>query len=326
MTEAKFDAVGIGNAIVDVLCYEKDGFLEDNGLVKGTMALIDEARAEKLYGRMGPSTECSGGSVANSMAGLASLGARAAFIGKVRDDQLGNIFRHDMQSTGVTFDTSASTDGKATARSLIFVTPDGQRTMNTYLGACGQVSAADINETLIRDSAVTFLEGYLWDHESAREALVKACEIAHEAGRKTAFTLSDPFCVERHRGDFSDLINDHIDILFANEKEIKALYQNDELDEAAAFIRSKCEVTVLTRSAEGAEIITPEETIHVDAVYVDEVRDSTGAGDLYASGFLYGFIHNFGLENAAMLGNRCAAHIITQLGARPMKPLSDFLG
>lgn len=326
MSDAQYDVVGLGNAIVDVLGYADDAFLEQHDLTKGTMALIDEARAESLYAAMGPSQECSGGSVANTLAGLASLGGKGAFIGKVHDDQLGTIFRHDLRSVGVTFDTPASKMGKATARCLIFVTPEGQRTMNTFLGACSEVSSADIDEETIEQSAVTYAEGYLWDSPSAHDAITKACEIAHRHDRMTAFTLSDPLCVDRHRNDFLSLISDHVDILFANEKEIEALFQTEDFDEATSMIRGKCEVAVLTRSEHGSLIVQRDgDPVYVEAEKIDNVEDTTGAGDLYASGFLYGYVRDYGLENSARLGTRCASEIITQLGARPMKPLKRLV-
>lgn len=325
MNEARFDVAGIGNAIVDVLAPAEDAFLTEEKLAKGGMMLIDEMRAEALYAKMNASTECSGGSVANTLAGIASLGAKCAFVGKVRDDQLGAIFRHDMKAIGVQFETPAASQGPATARCLILVTPDAQRTMNTYLGACTQVSEMDVDELVIRDSKITYIEGYLWDQPEAKAAIRKAMIAANKAGRKVALTLSDTFCVERHREEFLELVETQVDILFANEAEIKALYQQDDFDMAAETVRGECEVVALTRSEKGCVILTDRNTVVIPGQFVPDVIDTTGAGDLFAAGFLYGYTQGWELEEAGKLGNRCAAEIITQMGARSLKPLNSLL-
>ncbi|MDP9195473.1 MAG: adenosine kinase [Pseudomonadota bacterium] len=326
MSQPPFDVVGIGNAIVDVISSTTDRFLTDQGLHRGAMTLINAARAEELYRLMGPGTEASGGSVANTMAGIASLGGSGAYIGKVADDQLGTIFRHDMRSVGVRFDSPASTTGSPTARCLILVTPDGQRTMNTYLGACIELSPEDVDPTLIRAAKVTYLEGYLWDPPPAKQAFLKAAQIAHEASRKVSLTLSDPFCVDRHRAGFQDLVRNHVDILFANESEILSLYQSNTLDEAMAAVRSHCEVAVITRSEKGSLILSGGETHTVPAAPVQNVVDTTGAGDLYAAGFLYGWTKGMPLPACGRIASVAAAEVIGHYGPRPAVRLADLLG
>ncbi len=323
MNNRLVDVVAIGNAIVDVLSKSDDAFLERHGLAKGAMTLIDGARAEALYGAMGPAIEISGGSAANSMVGVAALGGKAAFIGKVRNDQLGGIFRHDIRAAGVAFDTPAATEGAPTARCLIFVTPDAQRTMNTYLGACVGLGPEDIDEDTVGDAKVTYLEGYLWDPPRAKQAFVKAAEIAHEAGRKVALSLSDPFCVDRHRAEFRDLVDGHVDLLFANEHEIASLYEVAEFDQALQAVRGRCDVAVLTRSEKGAVVMRGDELHVVDAAKVDKVVDSTGAGDLFAGGFLYGYTQGKSPYDCARIGAIAAAEVISHFGARPEAPLAE---
>ncbi|MBY0406941.1 MAG: adenosine kinase, partial [Rickettsiales bacterium] len=266
-----------------------------------------------------------GGSVANSLAGLASLGAKTAFIGKVRADQLGQIFTHDMHAVGTHFESRPLEIGPATASCLIYVTPDAQRTMATYIGACSHVSETDIEEDVIAAAGITYVEGYLWDMETAKSAIRKAITIAHEAGRKVAFTLSDTFCVERHRDEFLALIENDIDILFANESEIKALFQTEQLQTALTRIQGKCDVVAVTRSEKGSMVVTPGGIDEMPTEPVANVVDTTGAGDLYAAGFLYGMSRGWKLTACAQLGNRCAGQIITQLGARSQKPLSSLV-
>jgi len=322
------DVVGIGNAIVDVLAYTEDAFLQQHGMEKGGMMLIDEAKAQAIYEDMGPATECSGGSVANSLAGISSLGGNTAFIGKVYDDQLGDIFRHDMRSIGVQFDTPATTEGAATAVSMILVTPDAQRTMNTFLGACAYIHEDDIDEALIASAQVVYLEGYLWDENDTKEALLKAARIASEHGTKVAFSLSDGFCVDRHREEFLMLVKDHVDILFANEQEVISLTQASGFDEALDIVKDWVEIAALTRSEQGSHLVRGDEHVRVQAHLHGEVKDSTGAGDLYAAGVLYGLTHGFSLQEAGELGSHTAGQIITQLGARSqksLKPLVDQL-
>jgi sugar/nucleoside kinase (ribokinase family) len=317
MAAASLDVVGIGNAMVDVLAQASDAFLTEHGLIKGTTALIDAAQAETLYAHMGSGIEMSGGSVANSIAAVASLGGRGAYIGKVRDDQLGQVFAHDLRSIGVRYETPLTGDGPATARCLILVTPDAQRTMNTILGACIDLSEADIDADLVAAAQVTYLEGYLFDPPSAKAAFRRAAEIAHAAGRKVSLSLSDPFCVSRHRADFQELVSRYIDILFANEIEICSLYETATFDEAARAVAGHCDIAVLTRSERGSLIVTPTETVSVPAAPVSQVVDTTGAGDLYAGGFLFGLTAGRDLRTCGSLGSLCAAEIISHFGARP---------
>lgn len=325
-----YHVVAIGNAIVDVLSFSEEGMVSTLGLRKGTMQLIDEQRAHDLYGQMGPATEVSGGSAANTLAGLASLGAKTAFIGKVFNDELGRIFRHDMHAVGVEFSTPAAEKGKATARCLILVTPDGQRTMNTFIGACNELDVPDIDEAVIAKAQIVYGEGYMWDQESAKQALEHAFKLAKQHGAKVAFTLSDVFCVERSREDFVRLTETYFDILFCNESEIRSLYPGEDfpaiLERLQAMLKKKGDgVFAITCSDKGSIIITPEQRIHVDAVAVKEVVDTTGAGDLYAAGFLYGLTHGLPLAECGRLGSACASDIITHLGARAQKPLKRLM-
>lgn len=320
----RFDVAGIGNAIVDILAHADDAFLADNRLAKGSMTLIDAVRAENLYGRMGPAVEISGGSAGNTIAGIASLGGRAAYIGKVAADQLGQVFRHDIRAVGVSFDTAPLVGGPPTARSFILITPDAQRTMNTYLGACVELVPDDVDEDVISAAQVTYMEGYLWDRPSAKEAFLKAAGIAHAAGRRVSLTLSDTFCVERHRDSFRDLVERHIDILFANEHELVALYQTSTFDEAVAAVRGACDIAAVTRSAAGSVVVAGSETVAVPAEPVEAVVDTTGAGDLYAAGFLYGLTQGQPLATCGRLGSIAAAEVISHVGARPAQPLKDL--
>lgn len=317
MSETRFDVVGIGNAIVDVLAHADDQFINENGLVKGTMSLVDEETAEAVYAKMGPGVECSGGSAANTIAGLASLGSAGAFIGKVKDDQLGHVFRHDITAMGINFDTAPDADGKSTARCMIHVTPDAQRTMQTFLGACVDLGPDDIDESVIRDSKVTYLEGYLWDPDHAKEAFRKAARVAEEAGRLVSLSLSDPFCVDRHRDDFLDLVRNHVNVLFANEEEIMSLYQEEDFDHALQQVREDCDIAALTRSEKGSVAIRGDELHIVDAEPVDRVVDTTGAGDAYAAGFLHGLTRDMSLDLCARIGGICSAEVISHVGARP---------
>jgi sugar/nucleoside kinase (ribokinase family) len=325
MAEASIDVIGIGNAIVDVIAHAEDEFLIRLSLAKGAMTLVDAERAEALYGEMGPGIECSGGSAANTMVGLAMLGARAAYVGVVSDDLLGEVFRHDIRAAGVAFETPLAADSAPTARSLILVTSDAQRTMNTFLGASTELGPDDVDAALIGDAKITYLEGYLWDPPEAKAAFRKALAIAHERGRKVALTLSDPFCVERHRDEFRELVEHHVDVLFANEDEILSLYQVEEFDEALQLVRGHCEVAALTRSAKGSVIASNSEVHIVDSAPVDHVVDTTGAGDLYAAGFLYGLTHGFGLARCGHLGALMAAEVIAHFGARPESEVAPFI-
>jgi sugar/nucleoside kinase (ribokinase family) len=317
MTNKNFDVLTIGNAIVDVIAQVDEAFVLREQLVKGSMNLIDEARAEQLYSVMGPALEISGGSAGNTAAGVASFGGRAAYFGKVKNDKLGASYRKDMRGVGVAFDTLSATDGPATARSFILVTPDAERTMNTYLGACVNLTTADVDKAVVEASAVTYMEGYLWDKPEAKEAFRLASKIARRAGKLTSITLSDSFCVERHRDSFLDLIRNYIDIVFANESEIKALYQTQNFEDAVAAIRKDCPLAALTRSEKGSLIVRGSESVEVQAAPVAKVIDVTGAGDLYASGFLYGYTKGFDLQRCASLGSLAAAEVISHTGARP---------
>ena len=317
MSETTLDVLGIGNAIVDVLAHADEGFLVENELAKGAMTLIDAERSERLYDRMGPGIEVSGGSAANTMAGIAAFGGRAGFIGKLRDDQLGRVFAHDIRAAGVAFETPLAADGPSTARCLILVTPDAQRTMSTYLGACVELGPDEIDEAAVASAAITYLEGYLWDPPAAKEAFRKAHRIAHDNGRRVALTLSDPFCVDRHRDEFRALVGDHIDILFANEAEIVSLYQAADFDAALQDVRGHCAIAALTRGPKGSAIVADGEVHVIDAQPVAHVVDTTGAGDLYAGGFLYGLARGFDLARCARLGGLAAAEVIGHMGARP---------
>lgn len=321
MTDQLYDVTGIGNAIVDVLAHATDAFVAEKGLQKGGMTLVDAEQAEHLYEAMGPGTEISGGSAGNTMAGIASLGGRGAYIGKVRDDQLGDVFRHDIRAAGLAFDTPAATDGPPTARCLILVTPDAQRTMCTFLGACTQLGPDDVPESLVRNSRVTYMEGYLWDPPEAKKAFLKAAEIAHGSGHKVSLSLSDAFCVDRHRAEFRDLVDHHVDILFANETEILSLYETTDFDAAVRHVRGKCEYVALTRSEKGSVVLNGDDAHHVDIERLGKVVDTTGAGDLYAAGFLHGITHGLSPRDAGKLGALCAAEVISHMGARPDQDL-----
>lgn len=321
---SSYDVVGIGNAIVDVIARADDSLVAGHGLAKGSMTLIDAAQAEFLYARMDQAVECSGGSVANTIAGIASLGGKAGYIGRTRDDQLGAIFAHDIQTLGVTFRTPHATDGAPTARCLIMVTPDAQRTMCTYLGACVDLGPEDLDVDMIRSSKVLYLEGYLWDPVRAKEAFLAAMNIAHAAGAKVALSLSDAFCVDRYREEFLDLAANYVDILFANESEICSLYQTDNFDDALQQVRQHCEIAALTRSEKGSVIISGDE-IHIVDAEPAAVIDTTGAGDLYAAGFLYGYTQGFSLKICGQLGAIAAAEVIGHLGARPQVSLAALV-
>ena len=324
MSEALSDVVGIGNALVDVIAHGDEAFLAKNQLSKGTMTLIDAERADELYARMPPAVESSGGSAGNTIAGVASLGGRAAYIGKVCDDQLGRVYRHDIRALGVTFDVPPATAG-STGRCLILVTPDAQRTMQTYLGAGSDLGPEDVDERLIASARVTYLEGYLWDPPRAKEAFLKASRIAHDAGRRVALTLSDPFCVERHREEFLDLVASHVDVLFANEIEIMSLYQVETFDDALQQVRGHCEIAALTRSELGAVIVTRDEIHVLDAEPVERVVDTTGAGDLYAAGFLFGLTREMDIATCGRIAGIAAAEVISHYGARPEVRLKELI-
>ncbi len=325
MTETRFDALCIGNAICDVFAHVEEDFLLQENLVKGSMRLIDTDEAVRLFEKMGQTVRISGGSAGNTAAGIASLGGKPAYFGKVAEDELGDSYYHDMNGTGVYFNTPRLRERKPTARSMILITPDGERTMNTYLGACTEFSPSDVDEAVVAASAVTYMEGYLWDPEEAKKAFLKAAEVAHAHGRQVAITLSDSFCVDRYRSEFQGLLSDGVvDLMFANEHELKALYQTSDLDTAIAAARESGALTALTLGKEGAMAISREETIKVSAQTVDNVVDLTGAGDLFASGFLFGLARGFEFKDAAELGCLCAANVIGHVGARPERPLKHL--
>jgi sugar/nucleoside kinase (ribokinase family) len=325
MAAATIDVTGIGNAIVDVIARADDAFLAAEGMAKGAMTLIDAARADQLYSRMGPGIESSGGSVGNTMAGLASLGGSGAYIGKVRDDALGAIYRHDITAMGIRFETPAAIAGPGTARCLILVTPDGQRTMGTYLGACVDLGPEDIDPRVVAAAQITYLEGYLFDPPRAKAAFRRAAAVAHAADRQVALSLSDPFCVARHRDDFRALVSGEIDILFANEAEICSLYETDDFDTAAAAVRDQVKIAALTRSEKGSALLAGSATHVVPAAPVTRVADTTGAGDLYAAGVLFGLTRSLPLPTCGAIGGLCAAEIISHVGARPEARLDQFV-
>jgi sugar/nucleoside kinase (ribokinase family) len=322
----ELDVLGLGNAIVDVLTEADDQAVERLDLAKGTMTLVDETRSAELYAGMGPAVEVSGGSCANTMAALASLGARTAYIGKVQRDQLGEVFGHDIRAVGVAFDTPPLDGGPPTARCLILVTPDAQRTMATYLGACVELGPDDVDEAKVAAARITYLEGYLWDRPNAKEACLKAAELAHRHGRQVALTLSDPFCVARWRSEFADLIARHADIVIANEVEICSLYGADRFEDVIDIVRGHTRIAALTRGAEGSVIVARERTHVIPAAPIERLVDTTGAGDLYAAGLLYGLTHDLPLAACGRLGSLCAAHILGHYGARAagsLKPLVE---
>ncbi len=325
----RFDhhVLGIGNAIVDVLSLTEDDFLLQEGLAKGSMNLIDTARAEELYAAMGAATEASGGSAGNTIAGVGSLGGWGAFFGKVCDDTLGQFYRHDIRALGMTFDTEPLPNGGTpTARSMILITPDGERTMNTYLGACMELGPDDIDEEIVADSAIAYFEGYLWDPPMAKDAFRKAADIAHAHDRKVSITLSDSFCVDRWRDEFLGLINDGtVDILLANEAEIKALYQTSDLDTALQLVQKACPLTAVTLGEKGCHVINPDGITTVATKPVDRLIDTTGAGDMFAAGFLYG--HSLGLANetSAAIGNLAAGEVLGHIGPRPQRNLFQLV-
>lgn len=329
MSQPRFGVVAVGNALVDVLSQTTDAFLqqqkEKNGMEKGAMTLIDEVRAVELYSLMGPGVESSGGSAANTMAGFASFGGKGAFIGKVAQDELGKIFQHDLRAQGISFETQPLIMGAHTGRCLILVTPDAQRTMNTFLGASIELNTDDVDEDVIADSGVTYLEGYLFDRERAKQAFIKASECAHKAGRQVALTLSDPFCVDRHRSDFLRLVENHVDILFANEEELKSLFMQQNFDDALSAISSHVKIAAVTRGAKGAIIRSQDQTHEIPAQSVARVIDTTGAGDQFAAGFLYGLTQNMPLEKCGYLGVCAAGEVIKHMGPRPQISFAELL-
>ena len=325
MSSVTYDVLGIGNAIFDVLVRTDEAFLAAQAMTKGSMALIDEARARAIYDAMGPATTMSGGSAANTIVGVASLGARAAYVGKVKDDEVGRAYVHDIRAARVAFDTPAAAGGPATGCSYILVTPDGERTMNTYLGAAQELTPADIDAGQIAASGIVYLEGYLWDPQSAKQAFLKASEIAHAAGRKVALTLSDSFCVDRYRDEFLDLMRRKVvDIVFANESELHSLYQTADFDTGLGALRKDIGLGVVTRGEKGCLVVEGGRTTEVPACPVDQLVDTTGAGDLFAAGFLVGLVRGAGHADAGRLGALAAAEVIQHIGARPQVSLKGL--
>jgi sugar/nucleoside kinase (ribokinase family) len=322
---ARFDVAGIGNALVDVIAPSTEEFLVEHGLVKGSMTLVEIDRATELYGALGTAVEMSGGSAANTMCGLASFGGRAAYIGKVDTDDLGQVFGHDMRAVGVTFRGGGVAHGTPTGRCVIVVTPDAERTMNTCLGVSSLLGVDDLDEAVIADSSVLYMEGYLFDRDAAKEAFRRAAEVAHEHGRIVSLTLSDSFCVERHREDFRALVRDNVDLLFGNRDELLALYETDSFDEAIAAVRAECEMAAITTGADGCVVITNGDVLYVPAVPVDAVIDTTGAGDLFAAGFLHGLTTGRDLHTCGMLGSIAAAEVIAHVGPRPLVELRTLV-
>jgi len=325
MAATRFDVLGIGNAIVDVLARTDDDFLARQKMRKGAMQLIDEPQAARIYDAMGPAVEVSGGSAANTIVGAASLGARTAFVGKVKDDELGRVFAHDIRAAGVAFTTPPASAGPSTARCYVLVTPDGERTMNTFLGAAQDLHPNDIDADAIAAAQIIYLEGYLWDPPRAKEAFLKAAKIAHDAERDVALTLSDAFCVDRYRAEFLDLIrNGTVDLVFANERELHSLYETADFDTALKALRNDARLAVVTRSEKGCLVVSREGTDAVPANPIDRLVDATGAGDLFAAGFLVGLSRGADNRTAARLGALAAAEVIQHLGARPETSLKDL--
>jgi sugar/nucleoside kinase (ribokinase family) len=322
---ARFDVVGIGNALVDVIAHGDDTFLAEHGLVKGSMQLIETDRASELYRALDSPVEMSGGSAANTMCGIASFGGRAAYIGKVSADELGGVFGHDLNAVGVAFRPGAPAADTPTGRCIIVVTGDAQRTMNTYLGVSSLLCADDLDEAAIAEGAVLYMEGYLFDRDDAKKAFRRAAGVAHEHGRKVSLTLSDSFCVDRHREDFVALVHDDVDILFGNEDELCSLYELDDLDAAIATVRGECEVAAITAGKEGSYVVTADDVVAVPAERVARVLDTTGAGDLYAAGFLYGYSQAMPLADCARVGSIAAAEVISHIGPRPLVALRTLL-
>jgi len=318
------DVVGIGNAIVDIIGQCDDAFLARHRRTKGSMQLVDAITVAELYDAMGPGIEISGGSAANTMVGVASFGGKAAFIGKTSNDQFGEVFRHDIQAAGVTFTTPAAAGGEPTGRSLILVTPDGQRTMNTMLGVSPQLGSQEVDAGLIRSARILYLEGYLFDRPQAKAAFRQAAEIAAKAGRQVALTLSDPFCVDRHRPEFQEFVRASVDILFANEAEIASLYEASTFEDAARRAQSETKLAALTRSEKGSVILSGGKVVEIAAAPVARVVDTTGAGDLFAAGFLFGVAKGRDIETAGRLGSLAAAEVISHVGARPVANLAEL--
>ncbi len=326
MTTSEFDVLTVGNAIVDIIARADDDFLVRENIIKASMNLIDAERAEHLYAAMGPAIEASGGSAGNTAAGLASLGGNAAYFGKVADDHLGKIFSHDIRAIGVNYNTAPLAGPPPTARSMIFVTPDGERSMNTYLGACVELGPEDVDADIVAASKVTYFEGYLWDPPRAKDAFRLAAEIAHTNGQQVSITLSDPFCVDRYRGEFLELMrNGTVDIIFANEAELKSLYETSDMATALSMIKDDVTLAAITRSEHGSIVVNGDDLVEVPAHPIDVLEDTTGAGDLYAAGFLFGLARNRSLTDCALIGGLAAAEVIQHIGPRPQVELKHLL-
>ena len=325
MTGIRYDVVGIGNALVDVIAHADDAFIDQHDLVKGSMTLVDTDRALEIYEALGGAIEMSGGSAANTMCGVASFGGTAAYIGKVSDDELGRVFGHDCRAVGVQFRPGAPADGTPTGRCIIVVTPDAQRTMNTYLGVSSLLCPTDIDADTVAAGEILYMEGYLYDRPEAKEAFRYAARVAHASDRLVSLTLSDSFCVDRHRADFRALVADEVDVLFGNETELTSLYEVGSMDEAVRAVRGDCALAVVTTGAEGCLVVTPDDVLHAPAQPVDHVLDTTGAGDLFAAGFLYGYTRRRSLSDCARFGAIAAAEVISHVGPRPLVELRTLL-
>ena len=325
MPGIQYDVVGIGNALVDVIAHADDGFIGKHELVKGSMTLVDTDRALYLYQALGGAIEMSGGSAANTMCGVASFGGTAAYIGKVSDDELGRVFGHDCRAVGVQFRPGAPAEGTPTGRCIIVVTPDAQRTMNTYLGVSSLLAPSDIDPDTVAVGEVLYMEGYLYDRPEAKEAFRYAARVAHANDRLVSLTLSDSFCVDRHRGDFRALVSDEVDLLFGNEDELMSLYEVETMDEAVSAVRRDCALAVVTVGAKGCLVVTPDDVLRAPAQPVDHVLDTTGAGDLFAAGFLYGYTRRRSLADCAQFGAIAAAEVISHVGPRPLVELRTLL-
>jgi sugar/nucleoside kinase (ribokinase family) len=322
--EPTIDVVALGHPLVDVLVHETDDVVARTGVERGAMTMVDAARSDEIYAQLGPAQESSGGSAANTTVGVASFGGRSAFIGRIADDAFGEVFTHDLRAAGVEFDVSPATDGSPTGRCLVIVAADAERTMCTYLGAGAEIDAQDVDADRIAGAAVTYLEGYLWDEPGAKEAIRRAASLAQEAGRKVAFTLSDPFCVERHRAEFRELVKSTVDVLFANEDEITSLYETDTFDAAADLVAGECEIAALTRGALGSVVVNGTDRYAIEAVPIAQLVDTTGAGDAYAAGFLYGLTRGLSLATCGDLGALGASEVISHLGPRPEVALAEL--
>ena len=325
MSAVQFDVVGIGNALVDVIAHADDAFIGHHDLVKGSMTLVDTERALEIYQALGGAIEMSGGSAANTMCGVASFGGTAAYIGKVSDDELGRVFGHDCRAVGVQFRPGAPADGTPTGRCIIVVTPDAQRTMNTYLGVSSLLCPSDIDAHTVAVGEVLYMEGYLYDRAEAKEAFRYAAQIAHANERLVSLTLSDSFCVDRHRADFRALVGDEVDLLFGNEAELTSLYEVDSLDDAVRAVRADCALAVITIGPEGCLVVTPDDVLRAPAQPVEHVLDTTGAGDLFAAGFLFGYTRRRSLAECARFGAIAAAEVISHVGPRPLVELRTLL-